>query len=144
VKFLRRNAQSAVNFGTFEPDGKEKSVSDKSGNQECNMRKLSLFLVIALSCLLALRAVALQMQPSAEDEKQDGPAYTGSGDLKMPDYRRWIFLTSGIDMNYQPIKSPPGHSIFQNVFVNPRSYEEFLKTGTWPDMCSFSDFGTNG
>jgi hypothetical protein len=101
------------------------------------MRKVGLFVVVAVSCLVALGAVAPQMQPSAEDLKQDGPAYTSSGDLKMPDYRRWIFLTSGIDMNYQPIKSPPGHSIFQNVFVNPRSYEEFLKTGTWPDKTEF-------
>ena len=27
----------------------------------------------------------------------------------------------------------PGHSMFDNVFVNPSSYRSFLATGTWPD-----------
>ena len=25
------------------------------------------------------------------------------------------------------------HHMFDNVFVNPASYQAFLKTGTWPD-----------
>jgi len=27
----------------------------------------------------------------------------------------------------------PGHSMFDNVFVNPEAYKAFLQTGTWPD-----------
>ena len=33
-------------------------------------------------------------------------------------YREWVFLTSGIDMSYAATKSD-GHSMFDNVFVNP-------------------------
>jgi hypothetical protein len=27
----------------------------------------------------------------------------------------------------------PGHSMFDNVFVNPEAYKTFVATGTWPD-----------
>src|SRR5262249_37296511 len=43
----------------------------------------------------------------------------------------WIFLSSGIGMDYS--KEPSAHPIFDNVFVNPEAYRTFLKTGTWPD-----------
>jgi hypothetical protein len=35
-------------------------------------------------------------------------------------------------MSYLPFAAPGTHS-FTNVFVNPRAYEEFQKTGAWPD-----------
>jgi len=71
----------------------------------------------------------------------DAPAYTKDGSLVAPaDYREWIFLTSGIDMNYAaaaPGAPPPAHSAFDNVFVNPASYRSFVTTGTWPDQTTF-------
>jgi hypothetical protein len=61
------------------------------------------------------------------------PAYAANGDLMPPaNYREWIYLTSGIDMSYSP-KADMGHSMFDNVFVNPAAYKSFLATGTWPD-----------
>jgi Cytochrome P460 len=58
--------------------------------------------------------------------------YTVDGELKLPpDYRQWVFLSSGIGMDYS--KEPSAHPIFDNVFVNPPAYAEFLKTGAWPD-----------
>jgi hypothetical protein len=64
----------------------------------------------------------------------DGPNYTPDGQLKMPEkYREWIFLTSGVDMSYAPNAAMAGHSMFDNVFVNPASYRAFQQTGTWPD-----------
>ncbi|HTH54067.1 MAG TPA: cytochrome P460 family protein [Edaphobacter sp.] len=66
-------------------------------------------------------------------EAGDGPAYTASGELKLPErYREWIFLTAGIDMNYSATNDA-AHSVFDNVFVNPSAYKTFLETGTWPD-----------
>jgi Cytochrome P460 len=35
-------------------------------------------------------------------------------------------------MSYNPAMSMD-HHMFDNVFVNPESYQAFLKTGTWPD-----------
>jgi cytochrome P460 len=62
------------------------------------------------------------------------PEYTPDGHLKLPaNYREWIYLTSGIDMSYSPNRMDMGHSMFDNVFVNPDAYKAFLQTGTWPD-----------
>jgi len=61
------------------------------------------------------------------------PTYTEDGKLVFPaNYREWIYLTSGIDMSYFP-NGVAGHSIFDNVFVNPEAYRAFTQTGTWPD-----------
>lgn len=65
----------------------------------------------------------------------DVPAFTSNGDLLPPvNYREWIYLTSGIDMNYSAkAMDMQGQSMFDNVFVNPAAYKSFLATGTWPD-----------
>jgi hypothetical protein len=63
----------------------------------------------------------------------DGPAYAASGDMLPPtNYREWVYLSSGIDMSYSPKAMEMG-SVFDNVFVNPGAYRNFVATGTWPD-----------
>ena len=60
--------------------------------------------------------------------------YTADGRMQPPsDYREWIFLSSGVDMSYNPRGMAAGHSMFDNVFVNPEAYKAFVQTGTWPD-----------
>lgn len=55
------------------------------------------------------------------------------------DYREWVWLSSGLGMSYGPAaqnmsqQAPP----FDNVFVKPAAYREFLKSGTWPDKTMF-------
>ena len=62
------------------------------------------------------------------------PAYTADGKLKFPDdYREWIFLSAGLDMSYREDSGTADHSTFDNVFVDPASYRDFLRNGTWPD-----------
>ncbi len=64
----------------------------------------------------------------------NAPSYAGNGNLVAPmNYREWIYLTSGLDMSYAAETSPPDHSMFDNVFVNPEAYRSFLHSGTWPD-----------
>ena len=68
----------------------------------------------------------------------DAPAYTADGAMKLPaNYREWVYLTSGLDMNYNTAAPVAGHSVFDNVFVNPSSYRTFLATGSWPDKTTF-------
>src|SRR5579863_2951173 len=67
-------------------------------------------------------------------------AYAPDGQVKFPaDYRQWVFLSSGVGMTYGPIGAANrmGPPMFDNVFVNPKSYREFLKTGHWPDKTMF-------
>jgi hypothetical protein len=60
--------------------------------------------------------------------------YSSTGQMKLPaQYREWVYLTSGFDMSYNPQLTSSGHSMFDNVFVNPEAYKKFLETGTWPD-----------
>jgi len=91
-----------------------------------------------LLLLLALVPQPTPVQPppanAANSAAADGPNYTTDGQLKMPEhYREWIFLTSGVDMSYSPNPAMAGHSMFDNVFVNPSAYRSFQQTGTWPD-----------
>jgi hypothetical protein len=59
--------------------------------------------------------------------------YTADGRLnRPPQYREWVYLTSGFDMSYSA-GMRMDHHVFDNVFVNPQAYESFLATGTWPD-----------
>jgi hypothetical protein len=68
-----------------------------------------------------------------------GPVYTASGDLVPPvDYRDWVFLSSGIDMSYDEKASVAGHSMFNNVFVDPVSWRAFKASGHWPDKTMFA------
>jgi hypothetical protein len=49
------------------------------------------------------------------------------------DYREWIYLTTGMDMDYNPSLAMADHSMFDNVFVNPEAYKTFVATGIWAD-----------
>ena len=89
--------------------------------------------------LIAASVVAVTLPaitPQASTNHENGtnlPAYRSDGNLKFPsDYREWVYLTSGVDMSYGP-NMDMGHSMFDNVFVNPEAYKAFLQTGTWPD-----------
>jgi hypothetical protein len=71
--------------------------------------------------------------PAALAASAQRPLYDKNGNLLGPaNYREWVYLTSGIDMSYTA-GANPDHSMFDNVFVNREAYEDFLKTGTWPD-----------
>lgn len=65
----------------------------------------------------------------------DKARFTSSGELVFPsDYREWIFLSSGLGMTYGPNAPAAGAPMrFDNVWVNPSSYREFLRTGKWQD-----------
>jgi hypothetical protein len=75
-------------------------------------------LVAATALLLTSAAAAV-----ADDGKLEFPA----------NYREWIFLSSSLDMSYSKLQAMMGHSMFDNIFVDPVSYREFLKSGTWPE-----------
>jgi hypothetical protein len=62
-----------------------------------------------------------------------GLQYSKEGKLLLPpDYREWVFLSSGLGMTY-PNERPPTNPFFDNVFVDPAAYKAFLKSGAWPD-----------
>jgi Cytochrome P460 len=68
-----------------------------------------------------------------------GPRFNEKGELLRPaDFREWVFLTSGLGMTYGPNSTAPGQApSFDNVFVNPKAYRAFMKSGKWPDGTYF-------
>jgi hypothetical protein len=89
-------------------------------------------LVIAARSLTQARSVSATAAKPAEAPYT--PAYNKDGTLIPPlQYREWVYLTSGLGMNYNA-NAPAGDSpSFDNVFVNPEAYRSFLANGTWPD-----------
>ena len=86
----------------------------------------------ALLCLSAL--LLAQNAAKTAPNNSNVPVCTSDGRLVFPaNYREWIYLTTGMDMDYNPDPSMAGHSMFDNVFVNPEAYKVFVATGTWPD-----------
>ncbi len=80
--------------------------------------------------LLGLAANAADRVPGAD--------YKPTGEiLRPPDYREWVFLTAGMGMTYGPTTANTDNPMFDNVFVQPAAYREFVKTGTWPDGAMF-------
>jgi hypothetical protein len=95
------------------------------------MLRIGLLLSISLA-LLILGSVLPPANP-ANPASPNLPEYTADGQLKFPaNYREWMYLSTGIDMNYRP-NAGMNHSMFDNVFVNPESYKYFVANGTWPD-----------
>lgn len=93
---------------------------------------LRTLLLLSLACSAA--AAHAETPAPAAPAAGDGPSYDAAGKLQWPaNYREWIFLSSGLDMNYNPLFNMPGHSMFTNAFVNPSAYHAFLDTGHWPD-----------
>lgn len=90
------------------------------------------FSIAGLVFLAAASSTVLDAGQSGE-----APRYAkGSNLIRPADYREWIYVSSGLGMEYNPTPGAQGQS-FGNVFVNPSSYREFMKTGKWPDKTTF-------
>ena len=88
--------------------------------------------VCFLSAAVAFSASGSPSQSVAAAAALPAPSYAANGDMfPVPNYREWIYLSSGLGMTYSP--EPGGMTMFDNVFVNPEAYRSFVATGTWPD-----------
>jgi hypothetical protein len=84
-------------------------------------------------------SAAVSSRVAAQQPAGDGPMLQAEHKLEFPaNYREWMFLSSGIGMNYGPNAPPEGApQSFTNVYVNPSSYKAFMTTGKWPDRTMF-------
>jgi hypothetical protein len=91
-------------------------------------------LCITLIAAIAVSAPFAAMAEGPVAATASAPAYTADGRLILPaDYREWVYLSSGVDMSYNPKAMASPEPMFDNTFVNPESWRAFRKTGTWPD-----------
>ncbi len=94
---------------------------------------LRIGVLLCISLALLILGNGLPPGNPANPPAANLPEYTADGQLKFPaNYREWVYLSTGIDMNYRP-NAGMNHSMFDNVFVNPESYKYFVANGTWPD-----------
>src|SRR6185437_1047243 len=101
---------------------------------EVPVRLKVLLSAVCLVCALAAVFVCLHPVRVAQAAPAAAPAYAANANLlPLTNYREWVYLTTGIDMSYNPKAMAADHSMFDNVFVNPEAYRSFLATGTWPD-----------
>jgi hypothetical protein len=85
-----------------------------------------------IAAIAAISFAAAADDPVSADTH--APTYTADGKLIQPaDYREWVYLSSGLDMSYNPKAMASPSPMFDNTFVNPESYRAFMRTGTWPD-----------
>jgi hypothetical protein len=91
-------------------------------------------ILVAMS-LIAM-SVALLMGAGANSA---AVLYANDGKLKFPpNYREWMYLTTGIGMSYGPAVQTAGRPpMFTNVFVEPAAYRSFTQSGKWPDKTIF-------
>ena len=79
----------------------------------------------------------LIVDPVAIDWGADGKL------VKPKNYREWIYLSSGLGMQYnEPGAAPNPNPNFENVFVEPSAYRKFVETGRWPDKSVFVSFAS--
>jgi len=98
--------------------------------------RANFLVVVALSVALSLSLLGVKERARAEGESQD-PKFVHGNELVRPEgYREWIYLSSGLAMNYSA-RSQPGEPQFTNVFVRPEAYRQFIQSGTWPDKTLF-------
>jgi len=99
------------------------------------MKKLS-FTIAGLAFLVAAASSLVQAQSAAPSS--EAPRYVkGTNLVRPPDYREWVFISSGLGMDYNPTPNARESPSFGNVFVNPSSYRSFMQTGKWPDKTIF-------
>jgi hypothetical protein len=75
---------------------------------------------------------------SAANDAASPVKFNSDGTLVRPEgYRRWVYVSSGFGMSYNPNAGGNGAPAFTNVFVNPASYDYFVANGKWPDKTMF-------
>jgi hypothetical protein len=98
------------------------------------MRRFLLVGLTLLVCAAIGHAVA-SGQNATQEPDPTRPQYSGDKLVRPEGYREWIYLSSGLGMNYNASMGMP--ELFTNVFVVPWAYREFVATGKWPEKSMF-------
>jgi cytochrome P460 len=91
--------------------------------------------LLAIAVVLLGVAAGHAATSGRADRKAVQPQYQGDKLVRPDNYREWIYLSSGLGMNYNAGTNMP--ALFTNVFVVPWAYHEFVATGKWPEKSMF-------
>ena len=103
------------------------------------MRKILVLVFAGLFAgTVAIRASHAPLTLAAIPAPPTGAQFNSDGKLVRPEgYRRWVYVSSGFGMSYNPDAAGNGAPAFTNVFVTPEAYDFFRAKGTWPDKTMF-------
>jgi hypothetical protein len=90
--------------------------------------------LVAAVVIVCTMGIKNSMGVTAQDMSQ--PRYAGNDLVRPEGYREWVYLSSGLGMNYNPTVGKP--ELFTNVFVPQWAYRQFTSTGKWPDKTVFA------
>ena len=91
--------------------------------------------LVLFCCATGVALFLALAQGNAQDAGAPKPQYEGMKLLRPEGYREWVYLSSGLGMNYNPTAG--GGELFTNVFVPQWAYKEFVATGKWPEKTMF-------
>jgi len=84
---------------------------------------------------IVLGLLASAGYPVPQNDQPPRPQYAGDNLVRPEGYREWIYLSSGLGMNYNaPMGGDP---LFTNVFVPQWAYRAFVESGKWPNKTMF-------
>lgn len=104
--------------------------------------------VLTLIIFIALATTAVFLLSGRDPAATDGdavastlqtadPQYDADGALKLPeDYRKWMFVGASIGLGYRE-RGSGDLGIFHNVYIRPESYEQFARSGEYPEKTMF-------
>jgi hypothetical protein len=122
--------------GTDRDQKSARPCAEKPVGEDGMKKVLVLVLAGLFAAGIALRGT--RNRAVAAPPPQPGAQFTSDGKLVRPEgYRRWVFVSSGFGMSYNPDAAGNGAPAFTNVFVAPEAYDFFQVNGTWPDKTTF-------
>ena len=66
------------------------------------------------------------------------PGYTAEGKLLRPEgYESWVFAGASMGLGYSEGAKLDGPGVFHNVFLQPEAFEEYSRTGHFPEKTMF-------
>jgi len=94
-------------------------------------------MIIASLAIVLILLSNLGSTSKTAGQDADGPQFTSDNRLLRPvNYRNWVFLSTSLGLQYGPGGNQTDPA-FENVYVNPPAYKQFVKTGKWPDQTIF-------
>src|SRR2546423_13224234 len=93
--------------------------------------------ILSLVTLSATLFVFNLSNVAGAQQKTSDPVFEGKTTLRLPlGYRGWVFVGSSLGLRYaqNPAQAQnPSSDMYHNVYINPAAYQEFAKTGKFPE-----------
>ena len=88
-------------------------------------------LVLAITVLIAL--VSMGSTPILQTQ-EPGPTFDDQGRLLTPEgWQKWVLAGSSLGLGYTPRTRGENPGTFKHVYINPGSFDHYVRTGEFPD-----------